>query len=396
MASTPTLLKMHQAHTSETTSTASTPTLPKTHRALVLNSTTEPPTVQTIATPQSGPGSAIVQVIVANVLSYSRDIYNGKRNYAYPTPLVIGCSAIARIASLGPDATALTLGQLVLIDSLLRGRDDPTAACLSGVHEGFTDGSRTLMRGEWRDSTYAEYMKVPLENCVALDEKRLLGKVEDGGLGYEIADLTYLSSLVVPYGGLRSINLQAGETVIVAPATGSFGGAAVHVATAMGARVIAMGRNKDALAKVAGSFERVEAVPITGDVAADMKALQAFGPIDAYFDISPPQAAGSTHLKSGIMALRPGGRVSLMGGIMGDVAIPHSAIMHRNLTLKGCWMYTREDLGAMAKLVERGVLKLGPGAGVKVVGQFGLGEWAKAFDTAAENAGVGLQTIIKP
>ncbi|MCJ1432222.1 hypothetical protein MMC27_001578 [Xylographa pallens] len=375
---------------------ASAPNLPRTHRALVLTATTKPPTVQTVATPQPGPGSAVVQVVVANVLSYARDIYNGKRNYAYPTPLVIGCSAVGRIAAVGPDATALTPGRLVLVDTTLRGRDDPTSVCLSGVHEGFTAGSRVLMRGEWRDSTYAEYVKVPLENCIGLDEKRLLGKVQDGGLGYEIADLMYLAAVMVPYGGLRGIGLQPGETVIVAPATGAFGGAAVHVAAAMGARVLAMGRNKDALARVATGFERVEAVPMTGDVVADLKALQGFGAIDAYFDISPPEAAGSTHLKSGILALRPGGRVSLMGGIQGDVAIPHSAVMHRNLTLKGCWMYTREDTRAMVKLVESGVLRLGKGAGVKVVGQFGLGEWAKAFDTAAENPGMGLQTLIAP
>ncbi|MCJ1284123.1 hypothetical protein MMC26_003454 [Xylographa opegraphella] len=372
------------------------PRLPETHRALVLTSIAEPPTVQTIATPQPSPGSAIIKVVVANVLSYSRDIYNGKRKYAFPTPLVIGCSAVGHIAALGPDATSLTRGQLVLVDSTLRCRDDPTSVCLSGIHEGFTDGSRALMRGEWRHSTYAEYTKVPLENCIALDETRLLSEMQDGGLGYELADLMYLSSLMVPYGGLRSIGLQPGETVIVAPATGSFGGAAVHVATAMGARVISMGRNADALVKVAASAERVEAVPITGDGAADTKALQAFGLVDAYFDISPPAAAGSTHLKSGILALRPGGRVSLMGGIVGDVAIPHSAVMHRNLTLQGCWMYTREDARAMVKLVERGVLKLGAAAGVKVVGQFGLGEWGRAFDTAAENPGMGLLTLIAP
>ncbi|MCJ1289258.1 hypothetical protein MMC34_000790 [Xylographa carneopallida] len=375
---------------------ASEPDLPRTHRALVLTSTAEPPTVQTMATPQRGPGSAVVKVAVANVLSYSRDIYNGKRKYAFPTPLVIGCSAVGRIAALGPDATTLTLGQLVLVDTTLRGRDDPTSVCLSGIHEGITAGSRTLIRGEWRDSTYAEYAKVPLENCIVLDEKRLLGKVEDGGLGYEIADLLYLSALMVPYGGLRSIALQAGETVLVAPATGAFGGAAVYVATAMGARVIAMGRSTDALAKIAAGFERVDAVPITSDMAADLQALQAFGPIDAYFDISPPEAAGSTHLKSGILALRAGGRVSLMGGIAGDVVIPHSAVMHRGLTLKGCWMYTREDTRAMVKLVESGVLKLGPGAGMKVVGQFALEEWERAFETAAGNAGIGLQTVIVP
>lgn len=73
------------------------------------------------------------------------------------------------------------------------------------------------MRGEWRDGTFAEYAKVPLESCFALDEGRLTGSIRDGGLGYEVEQLAYITSLLVPYGGLRDIGLQAGETVIVAP-----------------------------------------------------------------------------------------------------------------------------------------------------------------------------------
>jgi hypothetical protein len=93
------------------------------------------------------------------------------------------------------------------------------------------------MHGEWRDWTYAEYAKVPLENCIPLDEERLLGPVENDGLGYSVENLTQLPRLLVPYGGLRDINLQAGETIIIAPATGMFGGRAVDVALAMGAKV---------------------------------------------------------------------------------------------------------------------------------------------------------------
>lgn len=93
------------------------------------------------------------------------------------------------------------------------------------------------MQGEWRDFTYAEYARLPLENCHSLDEDRLLGKVEDGGLGYKIEDLIPLMGALVPYGGLSNIKLQPGETVIIAPATGWFGGRAVEAALAMGARV---------------------------------------------------------------------------------------------------------------------------------------------------------------
>jgi NADPH:quinone reductase-like Zn-dependent oxidoreductase len=133
------------------------------------------------------------------------------------------------------------------------------------------------MRGEWRDSTYAEYVKAPLENCVPLNEKRLTASPAEGGLGYDIPHLAYFAALMVPYGGLRDVNLQAGETVVIAPATGGFGGAVVLVALAMGARVIAMGRKLESLAKLKKISDRVETVQITGNLEGETAALARFG-----------------------------------------------------------------------------------------------------------------------
>lgn len=217
-------------------------------------------------------------------------------------------------------------------------------------------------------------------------------------MGYDIGSLAYIFTLLVPYSGLRDINLTAGETIVVAPATGTYGGAAVLVALAMGARVIVMGRNLDALNRIAArSHEgRIEVVQVTGDVQADADALRRFDPIDACFEISPAAAAKSTHLKSSILALRHGGRVSLMGGILEDVPLPLNVIKLKNLQLKGRWMYTRDDVKEMIKMVETGVLKLGESAGLRVVGKFALDDWDEAFTVAADQAGPGLSTLIAP
>ena len=290
--------------------------LPETMKALVLESTSKPPTVQTVQTPQPTLGSAIVRVLAVSTISYMRDIYNGKRSYPYPMPIIPGTSAVGRVAAVGPDATKLKPGDLVLVDITIRSRDDPTDVYLAAIHEGFTPGSAKLMKDVFRDWTYAEYCRVPLENLNTFDDKLIRSK-GDGGLGLSIDQLTFASGLMVPYGGLRDIELKAGQTVVVAPATGPFGGSAVLVALAMGARVIAMGRNKDSLAflkKRVPMPERVETVPITGDMMADCKELKKYGQIDAYFDIGPPEAYASTHIKSCILALRHGGRISLMGG----------------------------------------------------------------------------------
>ncbi|KUJ09344.1 GroES-like protein [Mollisia scopiformis] len=352
--------------------------LPETHRALVLTSTSQPPEVKIIPTPQPTPGSAVVRIEAANIISYSKHIYNGTRPYPFSLPLVIGTSAIGRIAALGPDSVSLKEGQLVFIDSFVRARDDEDAAFLFGVHEGHTEAARRLMRGEWRDCTYAEYAKVPLENCYVLDVEKL-------GVGVE--ELQDISRLLVPYGGLRDIDLKTGESIIIAPATGTFGSAATKLALAMGARVIGVGRNLEALKELQTSYanDRFEIAQITGDVPTDLKTLQTFGTIDAYLDISPPEAANSTHFKTCMLALRKGGRVSLMGGLKGELTIPVKVVVSKDLRIRGKWMYERQDVRDLIKMIEVGVLKLGG----QTVEKFGLDEWEAGFDKAVEFGGSG-------
>ena len=197
---------------------------------------------------------------------------------------------------------------------------------------------------------------------------------------------------MVPYGGLADIGVKPGETIIITPATGSFGGAAVKVAIAMGARVIAMGRNREALDKLATGHERIETVQITGNVQEDLKALQQFGPIDAYFDISPFEASDSTYFRSCILSLRHSGRVSFMGTLKGELTIPLRAIVTKDLQIKGKWMYSREDVKDLIRLIEMDILKLG---GQKVE-RFSLDDWEKGFDSAAAMSGTDGAAIIIP
>ncbi|KAI9869552.1 MAG: hypothetical protein M1830_005399, partial [Pleopsidium flavum] len=128
-------------------------------------------------------------------------------------------------------------------------------------------------------------------------------------------------------------------------------------------------------------------------VQADAEALQRFGTVDGFFDISPPAAAKSTHIKS---PLRHSGRVSFMGGVREDISIPYSVVMHKNLQLRGKWMYDREAVRALIKMVEVGLLRLGESAGLKVVGKFALEDWDSAFTAAEENPGMGVQALIAP
>jgi D-arabinose 1-dehydrogenase-like Zn-dependent alcohol dehydrogenase len=373
------------------------PELPSTCRGLVCRAVGQPLYVESIPTPDAVPGRVVIKVLAATVDSTMPEVLKGHvPGLTFPTPFIPGTKCVGRIVATGPDTTCLQLGQLVMTDPFIRGRDDADIQILWGASQGASPMSKKLMEDSWRHGLYKEYVGAPLENCYALNEKMLLGSPAECGLGYSVAELTHISKQVVAYGGLRGINLKAGETVIIAPATGGYSGAAVEVASAMGARVIAVGRNMTTLKKVAEHNPRVFPVQLKGNVEEDTATLQQFGKIDAYLDISPAAASKSTHVRSCLMALKQYGRASLMGAIGNDIAIPYIVAMFNNLTIRGQFMYEREDVRGIIKLVETGILKLGKSAGQEIVGQFPLEEWQKAFEAATTNPEAGKIVLLTP
>ncbi|KAI1379848.1 GroES-like protein [Hypoxylon crocopeplum] len=370
---------------------------PSHYRALVVDSIGADLRIEQRATPDAVPGSVVVRILASPVLSYQRDIYDGTRAYPFSTPIVGGCSAVGRVVSVGPDATVIQPGKLVWVDCVVRGRDDNDAVFLWGIHEGSSSSSKKLAREVWHDGTYAEIARVPLENCIPLDEGRLCAG-GDRGLGYSPRDLIYLWHLFVPFGGLRSIDVKPGETVVVCPATGGFGGAGAHVAAALGARVIAMGRNEAELARLKTFIRkgmpsaRIETVRITGDKEADTASLKAFGIIDAVLDLSSPAAAQSTHLLSAVAALRRGGRISIMGSV-GQNIIDWN-FLSNDLVAKAKLMYDREDLLLFVKMLEAGLF--GRGANLVETKYFALEDWKEAFNEATIYSGVGRIVAFLP
>lgn len=150
----------------------------------MLKSTSEPLAIETRVIPTALPGTIIVKVLGTYVLPYLVDVFNGTLPYNLNLPMVPGVNSVARIHAVGSDATTLKKGQLVLCDQTVRARDAPELSILMGLHGG---GAPMLMEGEWRDGSFAEYAKFPLENVFALDEENLFGK-----LGYTVEDLCSL------------------------------------------------------------------------------------------------------------------------------------------------------------------------------------------------------------
>ncbi|KAK5311782.1 hypothetical protein LTR70_008576 [Exophiala xenobiotica] len=250
------------------------------------------------------------------------------------TSVTPSSSCIARIKSVGPDATSLKGGQLVFVDFWNQSRDNTDDSIL----QGYMGGNTTLEKA---------WSSVPLEHTWTLNEELLTSK-----LGYSYVDLAYLGT----------------------------GGSAVLAALALGAHATACGRNRDTLDKTADTFRasgRFSTVQCTGDVDKDAASILAVctNPkgADALIDFSPPQSAGSKHLVSCFSALRPHGKATLMGAVFSNVEVPYWLVMRNNIKIQGRYMFDRWHGEQAIKLIESGYLKLGSGenSGIRVH-SFGL------------------------
>lgn len=375
------------------------PSLPEKIQALVLSDMDKGLEVISTATPQATPGSAVIEVLSANVLAYSNALYAGQMGFTLFTPMTIGGGAIGRISTVGSDASVLKPGQLVLVEPTIRGRDDPyNSQILVGIHGGQNDGSKALMQEEWRNGVYSEYAKVPLENVYPLNEDILFKEHGDTA-----TDLAYMFRQLVPMGGLYKMGVQTGDRVIIAPATGQFGGAGVEVARALGADVIAAARNEEVLKEMKTKIEAagktggsLNIVKLSGDPMKDAQALQAFGPVDKYLDFAPTPAGKSTHFIACLMALRKGGTATFMGGVLDNLEIPYPLILYQELTIQGNFMYGRDAIKKLIGMVESGKLALGEKAGISLKGAFPLDQWKQAFDMAAKESSWGAQVAMAP
>jgi alcohol dehydrogenase len=358
-------------------------------QAALLKAFGTPLTLETSPNPALGTGEVIVDVVATGVLPYTNEVFSGERKYLLELPVIPGCGAIGRVRALGPDATRLAVGDWVLCDPTVRSRDnaqnpDITLQGWSARGEG---GLR--LQQYYHDGSFAEQLRVPTENAVPL------GPLDPAEAGRWCA----LGVLLVPYGGLLAAKLQAGETLLVSGATGNYGSATVAVALAMGAGcVVATGRNEQVLNELVRRFgDRVRPVILSGQADTDRELMQqaARGPIDCVLDILPPFVSTSV-VRTALLAVRPYGRVVLMGGVgmLGgdDLALPYPWLMRNCITVIGQWMYPREAPERLVALVRAGLLQLDNFA----VSEFPLAQANEAVAHAAATGGPFQLTVIRP
>lgn len=301
--------------------------------------------------PELRSGSVRVRVEASSLVSYQRDYVAGKLPIYHPPPGVFtpGTGAVGVIEQVGADVYDLESGQRVLLTghyTVAENVPEPAEALL-----GITADPRFApVLQTWRDGTFAERVVVPTATVTPIPAT--LERVSSSRLAAVIRSL-------VPYGGLLRGHLTPGETVAINGATGSFGGAGVPVALAMGAaRVVAAGRNAEALARLA-KYDRVNTVRLSGDVAADAAALRdaADGHIDCALDMVGGASTPDSTLAT-LEALGRWGRLVLMGSSTVPLPIDYTQLMMTRKEIIGNFMYPDWAPARLLRIVAAGQLDL--------------------------------------
>jgi alcohol dehydrogenase len=343
-----------EASMSDTGSTAA-------HKAWSLPAFGQPLRYEARPTPVPHPRGALVRIESAMVHSYMAKVLDGSLGYATPPfPFVPGTNAIGRIAAVGREVFHVTPGDRVFLSPHLIA-DEPVAepsqiligltAIGAAPSDGAANGSRRLQE-LWRDGVFSEIAHWP-GSCVTP-----LGGLDAFGADRLIA----LAKLVVPFGGLLRSGL-AGQVALVNGASGYYGSAGVMVALAMGARrVVAIGRDRSALERLAGTLgPRVVPAALGGDMAADMAAIQAAaqGKADVALDLLG-QATSTASTLATLRSLKRGGRLVLMGSAKVPLELGFGEMLGNDWEVVGCFMYPRTAPARLAALVAGGQLDLSP------------------------------------
>lgn len=327
-------------------------------------------------------GAVIVRMQAAPLLTYFERWAAGELPYAYPrrefTP---GTNGVGVIEAVGPGVYQFRPGDRVYVDPFLVTGENVAepAQILTGL-TGIGANSDDLL-ADWADGTYAEYV---------LASPGVLTRL-DGLEGLAADRLAPLSKFAIPLGGLLRGGLAPTEALVVNGATGYFGSAAVLLGVALGARVVvALGRNKDGLARIAElGGAGVKTVRLTGDVQSDVHAVNeaAGGRVDIALDIVG-RASDPNGTLTALQGLRRGGRLVLMGSMSVKLPIDYGQMLANNWSILGNFMYQKDAFRRLAALIATGALDIDR---VDIT-TFPLAELPAAAHQAAQLS--GLQAVV--
>lgn len=295
--------------------------------------------LRSVPDPTPGDGEVVVKLEAISVNHLDLKIRRGTAGYPIALPRILGLEGAGLVVARGQGVDAVDVGQRVLVLPWKRCGECPW--CQRG-QENLCARSRIL--SIHTDGCYAEYVRVPVEQLLPLPDE----------VSFEQA-AAIPTAMGTAWHALHTIaRVQPGETVLVMAATSGVGVALVQMAHQAGARVIAAGRDRAKLARLA----ELGAVAVTSyeepDWVERVRGLTDGVGVDVVFE-----QIGGTMLATALRCLRKRGRVVSYGASGGlSVGFEDWQFVYRNeFQMFGATSSCRREVQQVLDLVRQGRLR---------------------------------------
>ncbi|MGE2721592.1 NAD(P)-dependent alcohol dehydrogenase [Mycolicibacterium celeriflavum] len=300
--------------------------------------------------PRPDQGDVLIRVSSVGVCGSDTHYYRHGRvgGFVVEAPLILGHEAAGTIVDVGENVDPARIGERVSIEPQ---RPDP-------------DSDETR-RGLYNLCPHMRFFATPPVDG-ALCEYVTIGAQFAHRVPDSVSDdaAALCEPLSVGIAAVRKAEVDGRSRVLVAGA-GPIGIVVTQLARAYGATDILVSDPDEARRKRAMSFGATEVLDPTAQPIGDLG-------VDAFIDASGAPAA----VADGIRAVRPAGRVVLVGSGAESMELPTQVIQNRELVLTGVFRYANTWPTAIA-LVESGQVDLD----AMVTARFPLDRTAEALDS---------------
>lgn len=271
--------------------------------------------------PAAQAGEAVVRVRACALNHF--DLRQRRGPADVPLPHISGADVAGEVVE--APGGEIGAGRRVLVQpGVSCGRCD---ACLAGCDN---ECPRYDVIGQRRDGGYAELLRVPAQNLVALPDT--IGFVE--AAAFPVSFLSAWHMLVT------RARLSAGEDVLVTAAGSGIGQAAVQIAWLHGARVFATAGSAEKVAKARrlGAYEAFN--HHTDDVAAEVRKHTNGRGVQVIVE-----PAGQAAWERSLACLAHGGRLVVCGAVTGhDARLDLRLLLSRQCAVLGSYMGRKSEL----------------------------------------------------
>ena len=291
-----------------------------------------------VAEPEVSSNEVLVRVRACALNHLDLWVRRGIPGVPFPLPHILGSDIAGEVAKIGPDVTAVKVGEKVVLAPGVSCGKCP--ACVSGNDNRCREFTNL---GYMMDGGNAEYVRCPEVNCMPYPEN----------LAWEHAAAVPLVFQTAWHMLVNRAQLQPGEDVLVLAAGSGVGSAAIQVAKFFGARVIATAGSdaKLAKAKELGADEVIHHGNMP--IAKEVRRVTNGRGVDVVVE-----HVGVATWENSVKSLASGGRLVTCGATTGyDAKLDLRFLFTRQLSIMGSYMGRKDELRTLLTLVAQGRLK---------------------------------------